>query len=78
MKVRKSNMLYRYTYDQWGKHELYYIDFDRLIKYWPRQEKIYINDDILCNYRNISFNESIQQYYQEWVEEEIERLLLDG
>lgn len=77
MKTRKGNILYRDFTDKWGTHKLYYINFDKLIKHWPRKQKLYINDDdVLCTSNDRPLNETIQAHYQEWVEEEIERVLL--
>lgn len=76
-KTRIGNMIYRHVTNQWGLTKLYYMDFNEMKKYYPRVERIYVNNDgILCNSKDMYFDEYIQQEYQTWLEEEVERILL--
>lgn len=73
---RIGSMMYRIVKTKWGKEKLYYIDFDKMLKYFPYNEKIYLNDDgVLCNSKHEYLNEFINGQYNKWVEETIDSML---
>ena len=79
MLVRKNNIVYIQNKDRWGRHLLFLADFEAMtIRFKNTRRKMYINDDdILCTAMyDQPLNETIQMFYNEWIEEHIDNVLL--
>lgn len=78
MLVRKNNIVYYKHKDQWGWKLLKFINFEEMTIRKRNNEtvKLYVNDyDIVC-LNDKPLSETIQQHYDEWIDEVVDFTLL--